>query len=91
MDQQDNTNMGSTPSGGLSGSIIAVIVILIIIILGGLYFWNQRAGVGGIDELDNSSAVESINTQSSSDEAAVIEADLNATKIENLDADLNTP
>ena len=83
MDEQSNVNVGTVESsGGSSGLIIGVIVILAIIILGGLYFWSQR-----VDVTDQ--AVESINTQSTSDEAAAIEADLNTTNVENLDAELN--
>lgn len=87
MDEQNNVNMsGMEKAGGSAGSIIAVIVILAIIILGGFYFWSQRIG----DEtMMTDETVESINMQNSSDEAAAIEADLNATEIENLDAELN--
>ncbi|OHA89620.1 MAG: hypothetical protein A3C70_02595 [Candidatus Zambryskibacteria bacterium RIFCSPHIGHO2_02_FULL_43_14] len=83
MDEQNNINAGTEENSGSSiGPIIGIIVILAIIILGGLYFWNQRADV-------TDQTVESINTQNVSDEAAAIEADLNATDIENLDAELN--
>ncbi|MDP3763932.1 MAG: hypothetical protein Q8Q92_04845 [bacterium] len=82
--EQNNMNVGGgeSSSGGSAGLIIGVIVILAIVILGGLYFWGQRA--------NNSDAVtDTISTPSTSDEAAVIEADLNTTDIENLDAELN--
>ena len=79
--EQNNVNVSAGEGGGLSGPVIGVIVILAIIILGGLYFWSQRAG--------NDAVIDEINTQSGSDEASDIEADLNATDIENLDAELN--
>jgi len=80
-EQQNNVNVGVEEGGGSSGPIIGAIVILAIIILGGLYFWGQRAS--------NDAVIDEINRQSDSDEAAAIEADLDATDIENLDAELN--
>ena len=79
--EQNNVGLGAERGGGSSGPIIGVIVIIAIVILGGFYFWSQRAG--------NDAAIDEINTQSGSDEASAIEADLNATDIENLDAELN--
>lgn len=80
--QNNNVSMNMDDNGGSSaGPIIGAIVILAILILGGLYFWSQRAG--------NDAVIEEINTQTNSDAAATIEADLNATDIENLDAELN--
>ena len=86
--EQNNVNMGGgmgggeSKSGGWAGLIIGVIITLAIIILGGFYFWGQR-----VDVTDGT--VESINTQGTPDEATAIEADLNTTDIENLDAELN--
>ena len=82
-----NVNLGATPTGGSSaGLIVAIVVILALIALGGLYFWNQSA----VDqELMNDESFEAINTQSSSDETSSIEADLNSTNVDNLDAELN--
>ena len=80
--EQNNVNAGTGEGGGgPSGPIIGTIVILAIVILGGLYFWNQRAG--------NDTVIDEINTQNGSDEASAIEAELDATDIENLDAELN--
>lgn len=80
--QNNNVSMNMEDNGGSSASpIIGAIVILAILILGGLYFWSQRSG--------NDAMIEEINTQTNSDAAATIEADLNATDIENLDAELN--
>lgn len=82
MDEQNNVNMSGTPSESSSSLIIGAIVILAIIILGGLYFWNARAS-------DVDQTIESINTQSTTDDTNSIEADLNTTNIDNLDAELN--
>ena len=79
-------NVGSGEGGGSLGPIIGGIVILVIIILGGLYFWGQR--VNDSDAVIDGS-VESINMQSDSDAAAAIEADLDATDVENLDSEIN--
>lgn len=79
--EQNNANTGAGGNEGSSGPIIGAIVILAIVILGGLYFWGQRAG--------NETAVDEIDRQNSSDEAAAIEADLDTTDVENLDAELN--
>ncbi len=77
---------GGERSGTSAGPVIGVIVILAIIILGALYFWSQRADN---EALMTDEVVESIDLQSDSDAAAAIEADLDATDIENLDAELN--
>ena len=84
--EQNNVNVGSGEGGGSLGPIIGGIVILVIIILGGLYFWGQR--VNDSDAVIDGSA-ESINMQSDSDAAAAIEADLDATDVENLDSEIN--
>lgn len=72
--------MGGEKGG--SGLKLAAIVILIIVVLAGLYFWSQRS-----DSAED--ALESIETQGTSDDAASIEADLDATDVENLDAEFN--
>ncbi|MDO8729250.1 MAG: hypothetical protein Q7K26_05215 [bacterium] len=80
-EEKNNINVGLGEGGDSNNLIFGVIVILAIIILGGLYFWNQR--------ISKDAAIDEINTQNNADEAATIEADLNATDIENLDAELN--
>ena len=85
----DDTNTDNAPimpeHHGSSGSIIAAIVILAVIIVGALYFWGQR----GVNDMGTNETVEEINTQSDSDAAAAIEADLDATDLDSLDAELN--
>jgi len=91
--EQNNISMeGGGKSGSSAGPIISVIVILVVIILGGLYFWSQSASDYGVT--DNSSlmtdqTVEAIKMQGQADDTSSIEADLDATDIENLDAELN--
>lgn len=67
------------------GPIIGLVIIIIIIALGSVYFLGQRDN----KEADKATAeqIEKINSQSSSDEIAEIEADLNATSFEGIDAE----
>ena len=90
MDEPNNMNMGTVErsNGSSAGPIIGIIVILAIIILGGLYFWRQRVNEEAY-EAESEETMEAINTQSESDDASSIEADLNNTDIDNLDAELN--
>lgn len=79
-------NRGSDSS---VGPVIGVIIILAVIVLGGLYFWGQRADKEDALEDNTAAELDEIGSQSSSDNASSIEADLNSTQIENLDAELN--
>ena len=97
MDETQN-NMNVPPqkpqatqnSGGSAGSLIAVIVILALIIIGALYFWGQsNSADDGAERVMTDETVQTINAQSSSDAAAAIEADLDATDVDSLDAELN--
>ena len=65
-------------------------VIIVIIVLGGLYFWGERTSNGAMSEADTEEMVNKINAQSSSDEASVIQSDLESTNVENLDTGLNS-
>lgn len=79
------------------GSIIGTIVIIAIIVLGGLYFWGKRIEENKSKEnlitdftpgeVDNFQASASTEV-SSSDELDSIEADLNATDLDSLGAEL---
>lgn len=81
------------------GPLVAVIIILALIVVGGLYFLKERSSqntyVPPVPEGDNVTA--SLKKQGSSDDLKSIEADLNATDLNNLDqgasviqAELNT-
>lgn len=81
----ESTNNPNVPKqSGLTGSLVATAVVLAIIIVGALYFWSQRS-VSTVGD----STIDSINTQSSSDSAAAIEADLNTTDVNSVDDSLN--
>ncbi|MEK7589775.1 MAG: hypothetical protein AAB475_00780 [Patescibacteria group bacterium] len=82
------------------GPIIGIAIIVVIIIFGGLYYWGSKLNTDDtiIDIADAPTVEEIINqedislgqlqVQSSSDEIVNIEADLNLTDLENLDAEL---
>lgn len=81
------------------GSIIGTIIIIAIIILGGLYFWGKRMQEAKIKEnLVNDTSSQTtevdetttIQTVSSSDDLNAIEADLNATNLDNLGSEVNS-
>jgi hypothetical protein len=92
--------MEETKKTGI-GSIVGTIIIVALIVLGGLYFWGKRLEesknvqdmTGQQNQVQTMSAEEqqlqSIRTTSSSDELSSIEADLNATNLDNLDTELN--
>ncbi len=76
-----------TNGNGSAGSLIAIIVVLALVIVGALFFWQRSDDspeTAGTEE-----SMESITTQSDSDATTDIEADLNATDIDSLDAELN--
>ncbi len=69
------------------GPVIATIIILAVIVLGGLYFWGQRANN---DATPSTSAdLNSINAQSDSDDTSSIKTDLENTNTESLDTQIN--
>jgi len=79
---------GETPEKKSAGPLIAVIVILVLIIVGGLYFLKTRSSqpvyVAPV-EATVDQVTKSLDTQSNSDELNSIEADINATNIDNID------
>jgi len=89
MEQQENKSS--------IGSIAGTIIIIAIIILGGLYFWGKRVEenkskenlitnfTGPGEETFEANAVGSV---SSGDDLNSIEADLNATNLDNLGTEL---
>jgi len=78
--------VGSVAPKKSSGPLIAVIVILALIIIGGLYFFKARMSEREAYAPATEDAItESLNQQGTSDELGSIEADLNATDIDNLD------
>jgi hypothetical protein len=69
-----------------AGPLVAVIIILALIIIGGLYFLKERSSQNTyVPSQTGDTVTQSLNTQSGSDDLKSIEADLNATDINNLD------
>lgn len=80
------------------GSIIGTIIIIAVIILGGLYFWGKRVEEAKIrqnlvtetvpqnNQMDEAAVIKST---SASDDLDSIDADLNATKLDNLNAEMS--
>jgi len=75
------------------GPIVGVVIIVIVLIFGGLYFWGAKVSKEKTMTAEEITAQEDVmliklKEQSESDEIADIEADLNATDLEGLDAEL---
>lgn len=84
MDAPINPNVPRQASG--TGFIVATVILLAVILVGAVFFWRAR----GDDAFQsNDAALEQVQTQSDSDTAASIEADLNATDVNNVDYDLD--
>lgn len=69
------------------GGLIGIVVIIGILLVGGLYIWGKTIVENGADTTTDAQT-EALNSQSSSTKASDIEADLNATNLEGLDAEL---
>lgn len=86
--------MPQTPGAKPVGPIIGVIIIVLVLTLGGLYFYgdqlNRKNSAMTPEEIQNTpdDSTMKLQEQSGSDETASIEADLNATDLENLDKEL---
>lgn len=82
-----NPTQGDTleekPKSSSAGPIVGTVIIIIIIVLGGLYFWGKKLAIAPVDE-----QTEELQDVSASDAVADIEADLDATDLDSLDADL---
>jgi len=88
MEDQNTPNVIMRNEGSI-GPVIGTIIILAVILLGGLYFWGNRGNNMYEDENSSTDAeLQAIQNQSSSDESAAIEADLNNTRVD-YDSQLN--
>lgn len=76
--------LGQEPEKKSIGPLIAVVIILVLIVIGGLYFLKERSVQNNLMPLETTS-VESLEQQGTSDEIDSIESDLNATNLEMLD------
>lgn len=94
-------NMGGMGGGEekSTGALIGSIIVIVILIIGGLYLWNskmqeQRMMEDGtmMDKGDTmmmeDTATADLEAQGTSDEVSDIEADLNTTNLEGLDAEM---
>ena len=78
------------------GPLIGIIIIVALLGLGGLYFWGMQLMRDDSDaqeillQDDTDPITEDLRTQDESDEVDSIEADLEATSIENLDSGADT-
>ncbi len=70
--------------GAGSGFLIATILLAAIIVIGAVYFWKARD-----NKMESDESLQTVQTQSDSDDTAAIEADLNATDVDGADYDLN--
>lgn len=70
-----------------AGPLVAVVIILALIIIGGLYFLKTRSNQSTYvpPETTEDSVTASLNQQGTGDDLSSIEADLNATDLNNLD------
>jgi hypothetical protein len=87
MDAPMNPNMNASspaPRSNSTGFIIATLVLLAVIVAGGIYFWRAHG-----DSAADNAALREIKSQSSSDDTASIEADLEATDVNSVDYDLD--
>lgn len=90
----DSTPVQETPqedSSGL-GATIGSVIVIVVLILGGFYLWSQRnADIEALLDAplpETDQSVELLQAQSTSDEIESIESDLNATDLNDLDAEL---
>ena len=97
--QNENTPQESQPGKPEEGEkkpmgpIVGVIIIVIVLVFGGIYFWGAKISKESAITAEEITAQEDpalikLQEQSTSDEIADIEADLDATDLEGLDAEL---
>lgn len=98
--QQNPQNQTGMPGGAPQeeksvGALIGSIIIIVIIVIGGIYFWATQEKMMPSDtstQMQNMMGDQSTNMlleQGTSDNLSDIEADLNATNLDNLDAELS--
>jgi len=99
METPENSQPTQTPQpiltaekeSGSIGPMIASVIIIILIVVGGIYFWGAVLNDSGYVPQDDSEIVEDdaktneLNEQGTSDDVADIEADLEATNVDNLE------
>jgi hypothetical protein len=82
-----------------AAGMVGIILIITLILLGGLYFWGKRIEESKVAETMSTdqtgftvpaqySEATAIRSMSSSDDTATLQADIQNTKLDNLDAEL---
>jgi len=87
----------SQKSGNQAGPIAGSIVVIIVLVLGGLYFIGKKVNDEGLlgpttEEIQRApdETLEMLQEQGTSDEVSAIEEDLDATILDDLDAELES-
>jgi hypothetical protein len=95
MENMSNDNMMPEEDKKQTGSLIGIIIIILIIVIGGFYFWGQKLDEVSIEPTaeeilaEEDVLSEALETQGTSDELTDIEADLESTNLDDLDAELS--
>ena len=78
------------PEKKSAGPVFGIVIIVVLLILAGFYFWGTLNDSMSPAEIaaEADTALESLETQSTSDEISDIEADLDATSLDDLDQEL---
>lgn len=78
-----NNTMGDEKKG--SGALVGSVIIILIIIIGGIYMLkNAKVQNEEVNMINTDYVVEDLDNQSDSDELADIDADLDATNLEDV-------
>lgn len=93
---QESGDIAPTEAKKSLGPVVGAVIVVLVIIVGGLYFWgtqlNKEQGDAEItaEEITAQAdpALDALEQQGTSDEIADIEADLTATDLDGLDAEL---
>jgi uncharacterized membrane protein len=92
-----NPTMNPQKEGG-KGALIGSIIVILLLIVAGAYVWMSRpASEPVLNEMEDASQIENspdemlgdLQIQGTSDEVTAIEADVNATNLEDVDVELN--
>lgn len=83
----ENTNPSMTTERESKGPVVGIVVIIILLILGGVYLWQSEAPTETPVETATTTdtTTDDLNTQGTSTDESSIEADVNATSLNNLD------
>lgn len=86
----ESTEPMGEPEKKSAGPVFGIIIIVVLLILAGFYFWGTLDDSMSPAEIaaEADTALESLETQSTSDEISDIEADLDATSLDDLDQEL---